>query len=95
MLDPHDIVITGDLNFNLDIVSEPHARQLSETLADRGMTRLVTDATHNKGHLLAVAIVRNHSALVSTRPSVDTNAYVTHVVIHPVITFCVNARKPA
>ena len=70
MLDPHDIVTTGDLNFHLDIVSDPDARHFSETLADRGMTQLVTDVTHNKGHLLDVVIVRNHNAIVTTRPSV-------------------------
>ena len=42
----------------------------SEMPVDHGMIQLVTDATHNKGHLLDVVIVPNHSALVTTRPSV-------------------------
>ena len=53
MLNLHDIVITGDLNVHLDIVSE--------TLTDHGMTQLVTDATHSKGYLRDVVIVRNHA----------------------------------
>ena len=57
MLDPHDIVITGDVNFHLDIVSDPDARRFSEMLSDRDMRQLVTNATHNKGHLLDVVIV--------------------------------------
>ena len=57
MLDPHDIVITCDLNFYLDIVSEPDAWHFSEMFADRGMTQPVTSATHNKGHLLDVVII--------------------------------------
>ena len=64
-----------------------------------GMTQLVADATHNKGHLLDVVIVRNHSAIVTTRPNVydpclcDTlgNPHGDHIAIK----FCVNARKPA
>ena len=98
MLDPHDIVITGDLNFHIDIVSDPDARHFSETLADHDMTQLVTDATRSKGYLLGVVIVRNHSAIVTTRPSVydpclcDTrgNPSCDHVAI----TFCVDARSP-
>ena len=65
MLGPHDIVITGDLNCHLDIVSDPDAQHFSERLAD-----LVTDATHSKGHLQGVIIVRNHGAIVTIRHSV-------------------------
>ena len=99
MLGPHDIVITGDLNFHLDIVSNPDARHFSKTLADHGMTQLVTDVTHNKVHILDVVIVRNHSAIVTTRPSVydpclcDTHSNPSGD--HMAIKFCVNARKPA
>ncbi len=57
MLAPHDIVITDDLNFHLDIISDPDARHFAEMLADRGMNQIITDATHNKGHLLDVVIV--------------------------------------
>ena len=99
VLDPHDIVITGDLNFHLYIVSDPDARHISETLAVHDMTQLVTDATRSKGYLRDVVIVRNHSAIITTRPIVydpclcDTrgNPSGDHVVIK----FCVNARMPA
>ena len=99
MLDPHDIVITGDLNFHLDIISDPDARHFFETLADRGITQQITDVTHSKGHLLAVVIGRNHSAIVTTRPSVcdpclcDTRG--NPPGDHMAIKFCINARKPA
>ena len=99
MLNPHDIVITGDWKFHLDIVSDPDARHFSEKLADHGMTQLVTGVTHNKGHLLDVVIVRNHIAIVTTRPSVyDPCLCDTHC--NPsgdqmAIKFCVNARKLA
>ena len=99
MLDPHDIVITGDLNFHLDFVSESDARHFFETLADCGMIPLVTDATHNKCHLRDVVIVLSHSEIVSTRPSVyDPCLCDTHSNPpddHMAIKFCVNVRKPA
>ena len=68
-------------------------------LVDRGLTQLAIDDTHNKAHLLYVVIVRNHSAMVFTRPSVydrflcDThsNSFGDHMTIK----FCVNARKHA
>ena len=70
MLDPHDIVITGDMNFHLDIVSDPDARHFSEMFPDRDMRQLVKDATRNKGHLLDVVIVRNNTAMITSRACV-------------------------
>ena len=94
-----DIVTTGDLNFHLDIVSDHDARHFSETLADHDMTQLVTDASHSKGHLLDVFIVRNHSAIITTPPSVyDPCLCDTHgnpSGDHTAIKLCANARKPA
>ena len=58
MLDSHNIIITGDLNFHLDNPAELDVRRFSETLADRGMTQLVKFPTHRGGHILDVAIVR-------------------------------------
>ena len=99
MLDPHDIVITADLNFHFDIVSDTDARHFSETLDDHDMTQLVTDATRSKGYLLGVVIVRNHSAIVTTRPSVyDPCLCDTHgnpSGDHMAIKLCGHARKPA
>ena len=98
MQDRHNIVITRDLNFHLDIVSQRDVRHFSETLTAHGMTRLVTYATHNKGHLLDVVIVRNHSAVVTSRPSVyDPCLSDTHgnpAGDNMAVKFCVNARKP-
>ena len=99
MLDPHDIVITGDVNFPLDIVSDPDARHISEMLSDRDMRQLVTNTTHNKGHLLDVVIVQNNTAMITSQPSVyDPCLCDTHGNIsgdHMAIMFCVNATKPA
>ena len=99
MLDPHEIVITGGLNFHLDTETAPDVRRFSETLADHGMVQLVTDATHNKGHILDVVIVRINGAIIYTPPSVydpclcDNNGNPSGD--HYAITFTVSARKPA
>ena len=99
MLDPHEIIITGDLNFHLDTEKAPDVRHFSETLADHGMVQLVSDATHNKGHILDVVIVRMNSAIIYAPPSVydpclcDNNGKPSGD--HYVITFTISARKPA
>ena len=77
-----------------------YKQHFTETVADHGMTQLVTDATHNKGHLLDVVIVRNHSAIVITRSSVYDelclcDSHGNPSGDHMAIEFCVNARTPA
>ena len=76
MLDPHEIVIAGDLNFHLDTKTAPDVRRLSETLADHGMVQLVTDATHNNGHILDVVIVRINCELYT-----HLGVYTIHVYV--------------
>ncbi len=99
MLDPHEIVITGDLYFHLDTETAPDVRRFSETLADHGMVQWVTDTTHNKGHILDVVIVRINGAIIYAPPSVydpclcDNNGNPSGD--HYAIAFTVSARKPA
>ena len=68
-------------------------------LSDRDMRQLVTDATHNKCHILDVIIVQNNTAMITSRPSVyDPCLCDTHGNIscdHMAIMFRVNATKPA
>ncbi len=49
MLDMHYVIITGDLNFHLDIPTQLGMKRFSDTLCDRGMKQLVNEATHSKG----------------------------------------------
>ena len=49
MLDMHDVIITGDLNFHLDIPTQLDVKRFSATLCDRGMKQLVSEASHSKG----------------------------------------------
>ena len=99
MLDMHDVIITGDLNFHLDIPIQLDVRRFSATLCDRGMKQLVNKATHSKGHILDVVIVRDNTFIVPALPNVyDPCLCDTHGNSsgdHLAICFGVNARKPS
>ena len=70
MLDLHGVIINVDLNFHLDIPTQLDVRRFSETLCDRGMKQLVNEATHSKGHILDVVIVRDNTCIVPALPNV-------------------------
>ena len=80
MLEPHEIVITGNLNFHLDTDTVPNVRRFSEALADHDMDQYVTDATHNKGHILDVLIVRINGAIIYAPLSVY-HRDIRHIVL--------------
>ena len=99
MLDSHNIIITGDLNFHLDNPAELDVRRFSETLADRGMTQLVKSPTHRGGHILDVVIVRETGSIISALPTVydpclcDKQGNISGD--HLAVRFAVHASKPA
>ena len=99
MLDSHNIIITGDLNFHLDNPAELDVRRFSETLADRGMTQLVKFPTHRGGHILDVVIVRETGSIISALPTVydpclcDKQGNISGD--HLAVRFAVHASKPA
>ena len=99
MLDSHNIIITGDLNFHLDNPTELDVRRFSETLADRGMTQLVKFPTHRGGHILDVVIVRETGSIISGLPTVydpclcDKQGNISGD--HLAVRFAVHASKPA
>ena len=99
MLDSHNIIITGDLNFHLDNPAELDVRRFSETLADRGMTQLVKFPTHRGGHILDVVIVRETGSIISGLPTVydpclcDKQGNISGD--HLAVRFAVHASKPA
>ena len=99
MLDMHDVIITSDLNFHLDIPTQLDMQPFSKTLCDRGMKQLVNEATHCKGHILDVVIVRDSTCIVPALPNVyDSCLCNTHGNSsgdHLAIRFDVNARKPS
>ena len=94
MLDMHDAIITGDLNFHLDIPTQLDVHRFSETLCDRGMKQLVDKATHS-----ICIIVRDNTCIVHSLPNVYDpclcNTRGNSSGDHLAISFDVNARKPS
>ena len=55
---PYDVIITGDLNFHVDIKSDVEARRFCSILNSHGLTQHVNSATHKGGHTLDLVISR-------------------------------------
>ena len=53
------IVITGDLNFHLDVQDDSNSIQLNELLQSFGLSQSVSGPTHRGGHTLDVVITRS------------------------------------
>ena len=99
MLDMNDVIITGDLNFHLDIPTQLDVKRFSETLCDRGMKQLVNvSKPHSKGHILDVVIVRDNTCIVPALPNVYDpclgNTHDNSSGDHLAISVDVNARNP-
>ena len=60
-----DILITGDLNFHLDVVTDPSTVKFTSLLQGYGLCQLVLGPMHRKGHTLDVVVKRDNSSLVS------------------------------
>nr|XP_054765343.1 uncharacterized protein LOC129272137 [Lytechinus pictus] len=63
-------VITGDLNIHLDDLSSQHTRGFNDLIDRHGLRQLVTESTHDRGHILDVILVRNSDRLLHSRPRV-------------------------
>ena len=100
MLDAHDIIVTSDTNFHLDVFTDADAQRFSDILFEHGMVQLVEDATHKKGHLLDVVIVRDSApCIIPTMPIVyDPCLCATNDNLsgdHMAVKFVIDVRKPA
>ena len=58
----NDVIITGDLNFNLDNVNDADAVRFDGTLEALGLVQHVVGPTHKKGHSLDAVITREISS---------------------------------
>ena len=45
-----ELLITGDMNFHLDLPDDLHAKKFLNTLSEHGLTQHVTGPTHVRGH---------------------------------------------
>ena len=96
---PHDVIITGDMNFHLDNPGDPDTRLFMGMLESHGLVQHVNVPTHIHGHTLDVLITRDDCSVLSGTPSVldpsliDTggNPSGDHLAIHTML----NIAKPA
>ena len=65
VLDPSEVVLTGDFNVWVDDFNDVRARQFMNILSSYGMKQLVQEGTHLHGHTLDLLITRNSATLVS------------------------------
>jgi hypothetical protein len=52
----HPVVIMGDINIHLDVVSDPHSVRFQTKLDSCGLFQNVSSATHKGGHLLDMTV---------------------------------------
>ena len=70
MVDPKELIITGDLNFHLDDLQDPETVKFLRILDDHGLVQHVREPTHSGGHILDVVIVRDSSSILHGEPCV-------------------------
>ncbi|KAK3085690.1 hypothetical protein FSP39_007270 [Pinctada imbricata] len=64
-----ELLITGDINFHLDKVTDHMANRFTETLNEFGLKQYVTGPTHIRGHTLDVIICREHNDILRSSPT--------------------------
>ena len=70
MVDPKELIITGDINFHLDDLQDPETVKFLRMLDDYGLVQHVKEPTHSGGHILDVVIVRDSSSILHGEPCV-------------------------
>ena len=65
-MSPGDLLITGDINFHLDIPSESAPRRFLELIDSFGLMQHIDFPTHRSLHTLDIAITRSDSNIVSS-----------------------------
>ena len=97
-LSPEEIIITGDLNFHLDVQQDTNSQRFIQSLHEHGLKQLVDQPTHVRGHILDVVVIRENSRLLQANPIVDdqyicdSNGIVS--CDHRGITSLMNSTKP-
>ncbi|XP_078319460.1 uncharacterized protein LOC144620978 [Crassostrea virginica] len=97
-LSPEEIIITGDLNFHLDVQQDTNSQRFIQSLHEHGLKQIVDQPTHVRGHILDVVVIRENSRLLQANPIVDdqyicdSNGIVS--CDHRGITSLMNSTKP-
>src|SRR5271155_5747741 len=60
-----EVLITGDFNIHVDILSDPFSKSFSNLLETFDLKQHITLPTHNRGHTLDLLITRSNSTIIS------------------------------
>ena len=55
-----DLLVVGDLNVYLDVLKDPETRWLMAIIESLGLVQHAVGPTHNRGHMLDVALLREY-----------------------------------
>ena len=72
LVKPGYLAIPGDFNFHFDQTNDCDHRKFAQLLASLGLSQLITQPTHKKGHILDLLIVREAERLVTNISIGDT-----------------------
>ena len=67
---PHEQIITGDLNFHLDVSENVDTKRFIALLETYGFIQHVKGATHKLGHTLDILITRMASTILTSPPTI-------------------------
>lgn len=70
-ISPEELIITGDMNFHLDIQHDQNSQQFLQSLHEHGLKQLVNKPTHVREHILDVVVTRDNSRILQSMPTVD------------------------
>ena len=89
ILSPESLILTGDLNFHVDVADDPDARVFIDLLASMGLKQHITEPTHIGGHTLDLLITREHDSVILDVPVVDR-----YLSDHAAVLCQLNSVKP-
>ena len=59
-----ELVVVGDLNFHLDIPTDPDAKKFLSLLETMHFIQHVSSSTHRSGHILDVVVTRDNETVL-------------------------------
>lgn len=78
---PESVLIVGDFNIHMDNTKCNKVEEIQSLLDNLNLVQLVNEATHNKGHILDLMIVKENDSLFG-QPTVSNHGISDHFVIY-------------
>ena len=96
-ISPSSPILTGDLNFHIDVSQDADASRFLHTICTAGFKQHVVGPTHNKGHTLDVVLTLENDSIINHINVIDHGICDRHgnpVCDHKAINFHLNVSKP-